>query len=46
MPKPFDKWTVLAHTPIESIDDGILSVEGLLGKFPRRMTIVRLSVID
>ena len=43
MPKPFDKWTVLPHTPIEVIDDNILSVEGPLGKFPRRMTIVRIS---
>ena len=43
MPKPFDTWTVLPHTPIESIDDDILTVEGPLGKFPRRMTIVRLT---
>jgi hypothetical protein len=43
MPKPFDKWTVLPHAPIEFIDDNILSVEGPLGKFPRRMTIVRIS---
>jgi hypothetical protein len=42
MPKPFETWTVLPHSPIESIDDDILSVEGPLGKFPRRMTIVRL----
>jgi hypothetical protein len=43
MPKPFDTWTVLPHTPIETIDDNILSVEGPLGKFPRRMTVVRLT---
>jgi len=43
MPKPFDKWTVLPHSPIEAIDDNILSVEGPLGKFPRRMTIVRIT---
>jgi hypothetical protein len=43
MPKPFDKWTVLPHQPIEIIDDNILAAEGPLGKFPRRMTIVRLS---
>ena len=43
MPKPFQTWTVLPHSPIETVDDNILSVEGPLGKFPRRMTIVRLS---
>ena len=43
MPTPFDVWTVLPHTPVETIDDDILSVEGLLGKFPRRMTIVRIT---
>jgi hypothetical protein len=43
MPKPFDKWTVLPHQPIEIIDDNILAAEGPLGKFPRRMTIVRLT---
>jgi hypothetical protein len=43
MPKPFDTWTVLAHTPLERLDDNILSVEGPLGKFPRRMTIVRIA---
>jgi hypothetical protein len=43
MPKPFETWTVLPHSPIESIDDDILSVEGPLGKFPRRMTLVRLT---
>lgn len=43
MPKPFNTWTVLPHAPIESIDDDILCVEGLLGKFPRRMTILRIS---
>jgi len=43
MPKPFDVWTVLPHWPMESIDDHILSVEGPLGKFPRRMTILRLT---
>ena len=43
MPKPFEKWTVLPHGPIETIDANILSVEGLLGKFPRRMTIVRIA---
>ena len=43
MPKPFDTWTVLPHEPIEAIDENILSVQGPLGKFPRRMTIVRLT---
>ncbi len=43
MPKPFDTWTVLPHKPIETIDDNILAVEGPLGKFPRRMTIVRIT---
>lgn len=43
MPKPFDTWTVLPHTPLETLDDNILSVAGPLGKFPRRMTIVRLT---
>jgi hypothetical protein len=43
MPRPFDTWTVLPHGPIEAIDDNILTVEGPLGKFPRRMTIVRIT---
>lgn len=43
MPKPFNTWTVLPHAPVESIDDDIFCVEGLLGKFPRRMTILRIS---
>jgi hypothetical protein len=43
MPTPFDTWTVLPHSPIETLDDNILSVEGLLGKFPRRMTLVRIA---
>jgi len=43
MPKPFDTWTVLPHGSIEAIDENILSVAGPLGKFPRRMTIVRLT---
>ena len=28
MPRPFDTWTVLPHSPIEAIDDNILTVEG------------------
>jgi hypothetical protein len=43
MPKPFEKWTVLPHQPIEIIDNDILAAEGMLGRFPRRMTIVRLT---
>jgi hypothetical protein len=47
MPRPLDKWTVLPHKPIETIDDNILAVEGAvempLGKFPRRMTVVRIT---
>ena len=43
MPKPFDTWTVLPHSPIEIVDENILCVEGPLGKFPRRMTIIRIS---
>ena len=43
MPKPFDTWTVLPHGPIEAIDDNILTVAAPLGRFPRRMTIVRIT---
>jgi hypothetical protein len=45
--KPFEKWTVLPHGRLSRIEDNILSVVGELpmplGKFPRRMTIVRLA---
>ena len=47
MPKILEKWTVLPHGPLQSIDDGILTVTGdipmPLGNFPRRMTVVRLG---
>lgn len=47
MPKTHDHWTVLPHGPLQEIDDGIVTVAGdipmPLGKFPRRMTAVRLS---
>ena len=47
MPKFHTQWTVNPHGPVEKIDEGILSVEGEihmpLGRFPRRMTILRLS---
>lgn len=42
-----DTWKVLPHDPVETLDDGLLTVEGQipmpLGKFPRRMTVVRLA---
>ncbi len=41
------EWAVGPHGPVEEIDDGILSVAGEiimpLGRFPRRMTVVRLA---
>ena len=47
MPKFHQQWTVLAHGPVEEVDEGILTVEGNipmpLGKFPRRMTAIVLS---
>ena len=47
MPKFYEKWTVLPHGPLKTVDDGIITVEGdipmPLGQFPRRMTVVRLS---
>ena len=47
MPKIHDRWTVLPHGELETVDDGILTVEGdipmPLGNFPRRMTVVGLS---
>ena len=46
MPKPFSEWTVLPHGKLSRLDDNLLSVTGHLqmpvGKFPRRMTVVRL----
>ena len=47
MAKFHDSWTVLPHGPVEKIDAGILSVQGEihmpLGRFPRRMTVVKLG---
>jgi hypothetical protein len=47
MPGFHDQWTVFPHGPVETIDDGLLSVEGEirmpLGTFPRRMTVARLQ---
>jgi len=41
------EWTVGPHGPVVEIEDGIISVAGEivmpLGRFPRRMTVVRLS---
>ncbi|HEY4186332.1 MAG TPA: hypothetical protein VGP07_14755 [Polyangia bacterium] len=47
MAKPFKEWTVLPHGKLQRVDDGLLSVTGLLqmppmGEVPRRMTVVRL----
>ena len=42
----FEKWTVLPHGKLTSVDDNLLTVVGELpmpaGDFPRRMTVVRL----
>jgi hypothetical protein len=47
MPSFHTEWTVFPHGPVETIDDGILSVEGdirmPLGIFPRRMTVAALN---
>ena len=47
MAKLHDDWRVFPHGPVEKIDEGILSIEGEihmpLGRFPRRMTVVRLA---
>jgi len=47
MTKSYDRWTVLPHGPLTEVDDGILTVVGVirmpLMKLPRRMTVVRLS---
>jgi hypothetical protein len=47
MPGFHTEWTVFPHGPVETIDDGILSVEGEirmpLGVFPRRMTVAALN---
>jgi len=42
----FEKWTVLPHGKLTSVDDNLLTVVGELpmpaGDFPRRMTVARL----
>lgn len=47
MPKFLEQWTVQPHEALEEIDDGILTVAGEivmpLGRFPRRMTVIRLA---
>jgi len=47
MPRVHQTWQVLPHSPLQEIDDGILTVAGNipmpLGNFPRRMTVVRLA---
>jgi hypothetical protein len=47
LPKFHKRWTVLPHGRVETVDEGILTVVGEismpLAKFPRRMTVVRLS---
>jgi hypothetical protein len=47
MPRPFDKWTVLPHGKLATIDDNIRTVVGTIGMplmdLPRRMTIVTLA---
>ena len=47
MPAILDQWTVQPHGPLEKIDDGLLTVAGEivmpLGRFPRRMTVIRLA---
>ncbi|MBO9714695.1 hypothetical protein [Sphingomonas sp.] len=47
MAKFNDAWTVQPHGPVEEVDEGILTVAGEivmpLGRFPRRMTVVRLA---
>ena len=47
MPKPLEKWTVLPHGQLSTLDENLLTVVGEvkmpIGDFPRRMTVVRLS---
>jgi hypothetical protein len=46
MPKILETWEVQPHGPLDEIDDGILTATGEivmpLGRFPRRMTVLRL----
>jgi hypothetical protein len=47
MPKILEKWTVQPHGPLHAIGEGMLTVAGEivmpLGRFPRRMTVLKLS---
>ena len=45
MPKSFDAWTVLPHTPIEKLEDNLWRVEGTLPNMPlkRVMAIAKLA---
>ena len=47
MTKFNEEWTVGPHGDVEDIAEGVLSVPGEivmpLGRFPRRMTVVRLG---
>lgn len=47
MPTALKTWTVQPHETLEELDEGLLTVAGEivmpLGRFPRRMTIVKLS---
>jgi hypothetical protein len=47
MAKFNDDWKVQAHGPVETLDEGLVTVAGEihmpLGHFPRRMTVVALS---
>ena len=46
MSKILQEWTIQPHGPLWEIDDGVLTATGEivmpLGRFPRRMTVVRL----
>lgn len=43
MPKPFEKWTVLPHKPIQKLEDNLWYVDGLLGNIRRVMVVLRLA---
>jgi hypothetical protein len=42
MPKPFERWTVLPHKPLQKLEDNLWMVEGKLGDIRRVMVVVRL----
>jgi hypothetical protein len=47
MPAILEKWEVMPHGPLVELDDGLMTVAGEivmpLGRFPRRMTVARLT---